>query len=281
MYYKNLSAVQAIAATGGGVDTDISAYVGKARFIFAILNTAGTLPTLDRKIQASVAPVAGWTYTTLGTTTNIIDAGASTTVYQGVKFTNATAGQIKTVDFWLKKAGTIATGKKLTLKVEADNAGSPSGTALGTSATVDIDTKVATTGQWVSFTFTTPVDVAASTIYHLVLSADYNASGSNYVSMTSTTVASGGTQESFDGSSTWSLTSTEKVMVQVHQYAFADVTTLVATQATAAVSVNESVEIDTDAMASFVRVYDTIGGTAGPSFVASTSFVCGRQVQSG
>ena len=85
MYVKNLSASQAIAATGGGVDVDISAYQGKARFIFASLNTAGTLPTHDRKIQSSV-PLAQSAMNQLsaGATDNQIKTSASVNTYFAV-----------------------------------------------------------------------------------------------------------------------------------------------------------------------------------------------------
>jgi hypothetical protein len=280
MYHKNLSASQAIAATGGGVDVDISAYQGRARFIFASLNTAGTLPTHDRKLQSSV-PLAQSALNQLsaGATDNQIKTSSSVNTLVGVKFTQSGARQIKSVGLMIKKIGTIAAAQTLTMTIQTNSGGLPSGTAIGTSAALQIDTAVGTSYAWVTFTFANPVDVADSTIYHLVVTASYTASGSNCCVMRSLTAASGGTLMT-KTDTTWSNTSTEKVEVYALQYAFADVTGGAQTQATAAVVVNESDELDTDAMGPIVRVYDTIGGTVSPSFVASCDFVCTKKVQS-
>jgi len=279
MFHTTIAASEAIAATGGGTDTDIGAYMGRARFIFASLNTAGTTPTHDRKIQGSAVVATGLSATGVGATDNIIKNSSSVNTLVGTKFTQSGAAQIKSVGLMIKKGGTIAAAQTLTLSLQTNSGGLPSGTALGTSAAVQIDTAVAATYAWVTFTFAKPVDVADSTIYHLVVTASYTASGTNCCFMRSLTAASGGTLMT-KTDTTWSLTTTEKVEVFALQYAFADIATLVQTQNTGAAAINESVEIDVDNIPAVVRVYDTIGGTVGPSFVCSCSFAAGKKVQS-
>jgi hypothetical protein len=270
-----------VTATGGSADLDVSAYTGKIRAHLTSLNTAGTNPTLACKLQGSAALARGLEYTTVGTTATELREGASTNIELALAFTQSGARSIKRVALYLDKQGTLAAGKLLTLKIETDSSGDPSGTAVtnGTSNTVDIDTAVSTTAGWVVFTFAKPVDLADATVYHFVLSGDYTASGTNNVRLYSKTVASGGTlNTSTDGTTFAGVTTTEAVMVYVDQYNFSDITgggfTSLSTAGTASV---QTLELNADSLPQFVRLYSTIGGTANPAWTTA-AFVSGALV---
>jgi hypothetical protein len=174
------------------------------------------------KAQHSESIAAGYSQVTVGTTYNELRVSASSNVKLAATRTTVTASSVKHVFLQLKKQGTLATGKKLTLTIEADNSGAPTGTALGTAGTVDIDTEVSTASDWVQFTFANPVDLAAATKYHFVLAGDYTASGDNNVCWRSATVASDGNSTANDGSS-WTATATEDFELFTRDYVFADI----------------------------------------------------------
>jgi hypothetical protein len=277
-----LTPVSIVAATvGGSADLDVSAYTGKLRVHLTSLNTAGTSPTLASKLQGSVPLARGLEYQTLGATATELREGASTNIELALTFTQSGSRQVKRVALYLDKQGTITAGKLLTLKIETDSSG-PSGTTVnhGTSATVDIDTAVGTTAGWVVFTFAKPVDLVDATVYHLVLSGDYTASGSNNVRLYSKTVASGGTlNPSTDGTTFAGVTTTESVMVYVDQYNFADITgggfTSLATAGTASV---QTLELNADSLPPVIRLFTALGGTSSPAWTTAC-LVSGDLVQ--
>lgn len=261
-----------VTATGGGLDLDISRYTGPVAAVITSLNTAGTSPTLANKIQSSDALAVGHSQMTVGTVDNELREGATTNVRIAAKFTQSGARSIKQAWLRLKKGGTIAAGKKLTLKIETDSSG-PSGTVLGTSSTVDIDTEVSTSYTWTKFTFAKPVDVADATAYHFALEGDYTADGTNNVMWRSATVASGGNFFSHNNTS-WSATATKNLEVFAEEYAFADVAGLTFTGMSGASStLVESKVFQADPQKAVIRLYSTIGGTSNPAFTTSAAVV--------
>lgn len=271
-----------ITATGGGPDLDLTGRTGQARFQLMVLNTAGTNPTLACKLQGSASATRGYDYQVTGTTDNKLRSGASTNTKLSLKFTQSGAAQVKRVALKLKNGGTITAGKVVALAIQSDSAGSPSNTALGTSANVDINNVITSSYGWVVFTFANPVDLADATVYHFVLSGDYTANSSNCVYWYSTTVASGGTVETSTDGTTWAaVTSTEKFQAYADQYAFADITgggfTTVSTAGTASV---QALELYAPSLPAVVRLYSTIGGTSNPAFtVGATATAMLRQEQ--
>lgn len=269
-----LTPVSIVAATAGGSqDAATSRLVGPARFTITSLNTAGTNPTLALKLQGSEAATRGLEYTTVGTTGTELREGASTNTEVALSFTQSGARQVKRVALYLDKEGTLAAGKLLTLRIETNSAGSPSGTLVnnGSSNTVDIDTAVSTTKGWVVFTFDKPVDLADATVYHFVLTGDYTASASNNVRVYSTTVASGGTLNlSTDGTTYAGVVATERVMVYVDQYNFSDITgggfTSLATAGTAA---TQTIELNGVELPPYTRLFTTLGGTSSPAWTTA------------
>jgi len=279
MKHLNISPSQSLAATGGGIDVDISAQIKRGRFVFNSLNTAGTAPTHARKLQGSQAPARGLEQSTVGVTDNKLNSGATTNVKLGLAFTQSGARQIKRVALRLKNPGTITSGKKLTLTINTNSAGSPSATVLGTADTVLCST-IGTAYSWVVFNFAKPVDLADATLYHLVLACDYTADATNCIYWRSLTVASSGTVETYNATSWAAVTATEGFEVYVDQYNFADISGATQTGASDTVTVDESIEVDVDQLPPFVRVYDTIGGSSNPAFVASCNLISSGTVQS-
>ena len=111
-------------------------------------------------------------------------AAAYTQIAQGFK--PATTGAVSKIRLWLKKYGTPAGTDTITLEIQSDSSGVPSGTEVtnGVATAVDISdtTGLVTTGySWVTFTFTTAPTLTAGTQYHLVLYGAYTLSGANYI----------------------------------------------------------------------------------------------------
>ena len=87
---------------------------------------------------------------------------------------------VDTVKLWLKKVG-APTGN-LTVKIQTDNTGEPSGTEVtnGTSDTVAAST-LSTSYGWIEFTFSTNPSLSGSTTYWIVLETADAQSPSDYV----------------------------------------------------------------------------------------------------
>lgn len=204
-------------ATYKGPEFDMSHYLGPAKAILAA-EAQGSGVTLNVKFQASDPAALGSNYNETGDTDKPLNKVTSGKTKVAVQFTQSGARSVKRVALKLKKAGTIASDKLLTLTIETDSSGAPSGTALGT-ATI-LANSVGAAYDWYDFVFTAPVDVANSTVYHLVLTSNYTASDSNYISWQGLTVASGGNAEDY---TPWADIATLNLLYRVFQYNFADV----------------------------------------------------------
>lgn len=204
-------------ATYGGPDFDMSHYLGPAKAILAA-EAQGSGVTLNVKFQASDPAALGGSYNETGDTDKALNKETSGKTKIAVQFTQSGARSIKRVALRLKKTGTIASDKLLTLTIETDSSGAPSGTALGT-ATI-LANSVGATYDWYDFVFTAPVDVANSTVYHLVLTSNYTKSDTNYISWRGLTVASGGNAEDY---TPWADIDTLSLLYRVFQYSFADI----------------------------------------------------------
>ena len=109
------------------------------------------------------------------------DVSTYTQISQGFK--PNTSSTVTKIRLWLKKTGTPAGTDTLTLVIQTNSSGVPSGSAVtnGTSSTVDISDTLTTSYAWVEFTFTTNPSLTAGTQYHLVLQGAFTISTSNYV----------------------------------------------------------------------------------------------------
>ena len=109
------------------------------------------------------------------------DVSTYTQISQGFK--PNTSSTVTKIRLWLKKTGIPAGTDTLTLVIQTNSSGVPSGSAVtnGTSNTVDISDTLTTSYAWVEFTFTTNPSLTAGTQYHLVLQGAFTISTSNYV----------------------------------------------------------------------------------------------------
>jgi len=204
-------------ATYKGPEFDMSHYLGHAKAILDA-EAQGSGITLNVKFQASDPAALGSNYNETGDTDKPLNKVTSGKTKVAVQFTQSGDRSVKRVALKLKKAGTIASDKLLTLTIETDSSGAPSGTALGT-ATI-LANSVGAAYDWYDFVFTAPVDVANSTVYHLVLTSNYTASDSNYINWHGVTVGSGGNAEDFTA---WADIATLSLLYRIFQYNFADI----------------------------------------------------------
>jgi hypothetical protein len=118
---------------------------------------------------------------------------------QGVTF--ATAGVVPFVDVWLQR--TNSPSGKVWVTIEADAAGSPSGTPLATSDKIDA-ALISTTGHAIRFVFRAPATVTAAA-HHIVLYGDYARSTTVTINWRGTTAGgyAGGVAKMYNGA-TWS-----------------------------------------------------------------------------
>lgn len=112
---------------------------------------------------------------------NLRDVIARSQISQGFKCN--TSSTVTKVRLWIKKVGTPAGTDTVTLVIQTNSSGIPSGTAVtnGTSTAVDISDTITTSYAWVTFTFATNPSLTAGTQYHLVLQGAFTISTSNYI----------------------------------------------------------------------------------------------------
>lgn len=104
---------------------------------------------------------------------NLRDAAARTSISQGFKCN--TSSTVTKVKLWLKKTGAPAGTDTVTLAIQTDSSGVPSGSAVtnGTATAVDISDTITTSYAWITFTFSTNPSLTAGTQYHLVLTGAF------------------------------------------------------------------------------------------------------------
>lgn len=109
------------------------------------------------------------------------DTAAKTKISQGFK--PNTSSTVTKVKLWLKSEGTPGGTDTITLEIQTDSSGVPSGSAVtnGTATAVDISDTLTSSYAWVEFTFSTDPSLTADTQYHLVLSGAFTISAVNYV----------------------------------------------------------------------------------------------------
>lgn len=145
-----------------------------------------------------------WYETGNDTGATIGDTGG-TEYAQGQSFQLAAAQTIKAIEVYIKKyAGTPG---NITVRIETNNAGIPSGTLANASAETTITAFTTTSYAWKQAIFSTAFSLSASTTYWLVLKTAAAANDNCYhmAEDASSPSYSGGTAaQSTDGGSTWS-----------------------------------------------------------------------------
>lgn len=237
----------------------------------------GTNPTWDGKIQAAPPPseMSEIQELTVGATENTLRDGAASNLELAAEFTvGAGAQTVYQVKMMLKKIGTIAAGKFVTLAIQGDSSG-PDGTAVQTATPISTDDLPTSGYEFVTFTFMDPVELTAATKYHVVLGGDYATSAVNAVNWRSFTVASGGNFWYYDSS--WNATATEDAEILGIELIFADISGATFTQITASNPDPEEVAVDRKTVEPWLRYKGTIGGTVTPTFNLSSVAVGGEK----
>jgi hypothetical protein len=285
---------QDITATGSGQDLSVQGFSGFGSINFQAYNKAGTSPTLTVVLQHSL-PVANFvSQNPSGTLAGLaINGSASTNHAQAVGLLTTAAVTVKSVTVPLQQNSSVSQTATITCTLYADSSG-PTGSALATSQTVLVSAIPTAYGN-VTFTFTTPYDLSASTQYWFVFTASYSASTTAMVNIWSATVASGG-NVSTETTSTWANNALLMTPLQVGTYSFSTFQTYqIATPGGARALTNLSLgsfttgtfgpgcEVATpfypqDTLG-VIRALFTLGGTSSPEYLISAS-VAGFPVNS-
>lgn len=230
--------VTAAAGAGGSGSTQVgkAGGVGRIHVDYSTSVSGTTTPTLDSTQDSTLVDTpastssVGYSGTTNGkiftwdngtTWTEVFDTreltwyetgtdadkvvgdtgGTETAQSQG--FQIATAQTIKGVDVYIKKAA--GTPGDITVRIETNNAGVPSGTLANANATATIPAFTTSTYSWKRVEFTTGFSLSATTLYHLVLktAAAGNDNNYNWAANSAGTYSSGAMSASTDGGSTW------------------------------------------------------------------------------
>lgn len=144
-------------------------------------------------------------YETGNDTDKIVGDTGGTETAQAQSFQIAASTKVKGIAVYLKKnAGTPG---NITVRIETNNAGVPSGTLASADATGTISSFSTTSYGWKTLDFTNNFSLSASTTYWLVLKTAAAANDNNYAlasDASSPSYASGNMASSTDGGSTWS-----------------------------------------------------------------------------
>ena len=143
-----------------------------------VAKSTGTYADGQRAYASS--PYTSWTTDAYDCKCTITTAAASVgdKLSQGFQATGAQT--IGSVELYLAKVGTPA--GTMTLRIETDDAGDPSGTLVDANATTTLgESTLATSYGAISFAFATAFAISGSTQYHIVLSTDRSTDTSNYV----------------------------------------------------------------------------------------------------
>lgn len=242
------------SATFYSDDVPASAYLGMGRVILTAA-AQGSGVTLNAKLQQSAGLAVGAAKQTEGGNDYTLNAASGGRTKLAAKFTQSGARTIKEVYLRLKKAGTIASDRTLTVTIAADSSG-PS-TTLGTAGTVLADT-IATAYGWVRFVFSTPVNVANGTAYWIVLECNYSASDTNNVKWEYTTVSGTGNASTYVPT-TWTADTNKDFLFFAKQYTFTDVSGAAFAEVGNAAAA-EAITVNLDAIQGFIRLVGTVAG---------------------
>jgi len=214
------------------------------------------------KIQQSDDVATGASYTTEGAGEIVLRNGTDDNIKLGAKFTQSGARTLHSALLKLKRNGALASGT-LTLELYADSSG-PTGSALAT-ATLDLSLVGTSAYEDYLFEFTSKYELVNSTVYWLVLTADYTESATDNITWRQKASVGGAAGNSSIYDSSWSADTDKSFEFAVKQLSFADVSGLAFTALTATGAIEE-INVWADNLSPWVRVYHTIGGTGGPNF---------------
>jgi hypothetical protein len=254
-----------VGNNGGQIPFYAGAYRGAGKVILTAKSDAGSSPTLDVKLQNAAERLRIPEALGAGDDALAHRTATDVAIRLGAAFTLATGTTIAAVYLPLKKNGTVSSGT-LTLALQADTAGEPSGTDLVTATSAAAD--VSSDGSNVEFRFAVPRDLAAGD-YWLVLTSNVTLHAANNIEWRSTSVESGGNAAQFDEA--WGAAATHNLEHWCESYQFADITGGAYTTATTTASL-QTIELNMDALG-YIRPHVTIGGTSTPAFYAGVALL--------
>jgi hypothetical protein len=193
----------------------------------------------------------------------------------GAQFTQDSARQLSSISVLARKIGTIASAQKIWCRIETNNSGAPSGTLAHADAacTLSVDS-VSTSFLWRKFTFARPIDIAAGTVLHVVISGDYTASSSNYIRIAADAVTSGGNFEAM-ATSTWADSVTYNFFGFSKHYNFQNISGGSFSSATHSAGIFSVKDVDLRSVKRYIRGKFVSVGTSG-SFVSSGTLILGE-----
>jgi hypothetical protein len=190
--------------SSGAAGLDTGARTASKWYEAWLIGKSSTKSTSDLKLiihrAKEYAPDQSFTTTPdSGRGLRLSTSTATDRLAQGITFT--LAGALEFVDISMIRQGSVSGNVWLTL--EADSAGSPSGTPLATSNKIDAS-KISTSAEIIRFIFRTPPTTTAA-LYHLVLYGDYTRSDSVFVYWAGLVAGgyAGGSAKQYNGSA-WS-----------------------------------------------------------------------------
>jgi hypothetical protein len=265
-----------VVGTYGSYAIDRMNYGSCVSLLHSAKSSAGSACTLAVVMQESDAPVVG--SKELRTATSVVEKKVrtdSTNLKIGCKFTQTGARQINSVSLYLKKTGTLTAGKAIIVTLQTNNSGVPSGTLVSADAIDSLLVDSLTTSYaFKKFTFQKPIDVANSSIYHVVVDGNYDLSAANYVSAGAKTVASGGDYNLAD-SAGWNATvATTQVLAFDEEFNFSNITGGSFTGVTELAPSIQTVSTNLAGAKRYVRAKATIVGTSA-SFQSGASIILG------
>lgn len=270
-----LAARTTVVGTYGSEVVDRVGFESAVHRLSSAASSAGTGVSLAVKLQSSGNVARGYDNSAGAADAGVeLRKGSNDNYRLSIKFTQSGARQINKVFLKLKNTGTITAGKIVTVTIETDSTGNPSGTAVHADATANVlCNAIGSSYQWVEFAFVRPVDLADATVYHIVLTGDYTAHATNCIVLATSTVASGGNFNIYDSS--WgTMSTTDKGVGYVEQYNFSDVTSQAFTAVTEAAGSFQSKKVDLRSSGRYLRHLATVTGT-------SASFQCSSSISLG
>jgi hypothetical protein len=164
------------AAGAGGLDTGAEAVSTWYDIYLIGKSSTGLLADLRLMLHKSKTYTVDTSFTTVTNASRALrlaTATATDRLAQGVQF--ASAGPLTFLDVIVQRQGALS--GRVWFSLQADVAGSPSGTPLVTSDKLDASVFTATVASTVRVPFrSTTLSVAAGTQYHLVMEGDYTRS---------------------------------------------------------------------------------------------------------
>jgi hypothetical protein len=253
-----------VDASGVSAPVNVADLKGQARVILTAKSFQGTNPTLASKLQVSSGVERFSSVASAGENGTAMLTNNSTNVRLAAKHVATSNSTITEVLLPLKKNGALS--GNVTVSLQADNAGAPSGTPLASA--VVLSSALPTSFESVTFAFSPGVNVTTNSTYWIVATPNYTANATVNAAWRDATVASDGNSSTFNGSA-WTAGATKNFGVVIRGHTFVDLATFTTVNATGSVQSTEFPLGNAGAL----RINNTLGGTSTPKFIQSAVLV--------